>query len=65
MHPQPITDNWTCPACGHTTTTAAERARHENGIDAAHLECPHQDIEAIKAEQQRTARRPSFAGMAW
>lgn len=44
-------DDWTCPACGYAPASEAERARHERGVDERHLECAHQDIEAIKAEQ--------------
>lgn len=44
--------NWRCPSCGFVPATDAERDRHERGVDARHLECARQDIEAIKAEVQ-------------
>jgi hypothetical protein len=56
--------DWACPACGLSPATEAERTRHEQGIDDKHLECAHQDIDAIKAEQKGRERRAIF-GRAW
>jgi hypothetical protein len=55
---------WTCPACGLVPADDAERTRHEQGIDDKHLECAHQDIEAINAQQQASERR-TYAGRWW
>ena len=55
--------DWTCPACGYVPATEAERARHEAGTDAQRLECAHQDIEAIKAEQDNG--RNTLFGRPW
>jgi hypothetical protein len=55
---------WVCPACGLVPADEAERTRHEQGVDEKHLECAHQDIEAIKAQQQASERR-TFAGRWW
>ena len=55
---------WICPACGYVPATEVERARHEAGTDAQRLACAHQDIEAIKAEQQASERN-TFFGRAW
>lgn len=55
---------WTCPTCGYTPANDAERDRHERGVDANHLACARQDIEAIKGERQPTSRNTLF-GKAW
>lgn len=59
----PEPDVWVCPACGYVPESAAERTRHQDGIDERHLACAHQDIEAINA-RQRPARDTIF-GMPW
>jgi hypothetical protein len=58
-----LADEWECPHCGLIPVDAGERERHEAGVDERHLVCPHQDIEAIKA-QQRPARS-TYNGMPW
>jgi hypothetical protein len=54
--------DWTCPACGYVPVDEAERTRHEQGVDEKHLECAHQDIGAIKAEQKPAV---TLFGKAW
>jgi hypothetical protein len=55
---------WACPACGYVPVDEGERARHEQGVDDRHLECAHQDIDAIKAQQQASERGLLF-GKVW
>ncbi|HEU4976233.1 MAG TPA: hypothetical protein VFT50_14160 [Baekduia sp.] len=41
-----------CPACGRVLP--AERGeRHLAGLDPKHMDCPRQDLEAIKAEAEQ------------
>jgi hypothetical protein len=58
-----MSDEWSCPYCGCQPVTLAERERHEAGVDATHLSCPHQDIDAIKAREQ--PRRVSLSHAPW
>ena len=55
--------DWTCPNCGFKPEKATDRERHKAGVDETHLECPRQDIEAIKAQQMPT--RSMYNGMPW
>jgi hypothetical protein len=54
--------DWTCPYCGLAPATEALRVLHEAGVDDHHLECSHQDIDAIVAIQRP---RVSYAGKVW
>lgn len=60
---------WECPACGYKPRSEAERRRHEEGVDDRHLECAHQDIEAINTRARRgRGGQPvphTFMGMPW
>jgi hypothetical protein len=54
---------WVCPACGLVAENEVERILHEAGKDERHPSCPHQDIEAIVANQ--VSSRDSLFGKAW
>jgi hypothetical protein len=41
-----------CAYCGYRAKTKAEHERHEAGLDSKWLECPHQDIDAIKLREK-------------
>jgi hypothetical protein len=45
----------TCPSCDETTEPE-DVERHFAGLDDERLECPRQDIVAIKARRERVLR---------
>lgn len=51
----------TCSYCGWEAKNRRDHERHAAGLDRKRLECPLQDIDAIKLQEQAQARGANWA----
>jgi hypothetical protein len=55
-----------CEYCGFLPRTKREAELHEAGLDHKRLECPHQDVDAIKLREKNIkARGMDIGKVAW
>jgi hypothetical protein len=54
------TEHARCKYCGYLPTSQADEARHKAGLDPKRLECPLQDVDAIKEREKAHRLGPVY-----